>query len=83
MNNISNALFDSEIALEKASYTAENLSEELTDFMKLVKDQIGGNGDNFIVGMSIILDYLGEVRGCLEIIKEVLAEMESKGKKEG
>lgn len=82
MNIIRDTLFDIEIALEKASYTAENLSEDLTDFLKVVKDQIGGNGDKFNVGMSIILDYLGEVRGNLEITKEALTKIENQGKKE-
>ena len=83
MNNISNALFDSEIALEKASYTAENLSEELSFFLKLVKEEIGDKGETFLVGISIILDYLGEVRGGLKGIREALTEMENQGKKEG
>ena len=82
MNIISNALFDCEKALGKASYTAESLSEELS-FLKAIKKQDGENEKRFIVGMSIILDYLGEVRDGLEVIKEAIKETESQGKKEG
>lgn len=76
--DIQNVLFETDVNLDKARFTAEMVNNELTDLVKIVKDTIGGYSERLLAGMGIILDYLGEVQGGIDKANKMLEEMREK-----
>jgi len=72
---IQNVLFETEVSLDKARFTAEMVNNELTDFVKIAKETIGGYNEKLLSGMGIILDYLGEVQGGIDKANKILDGM--------